>query len=137
AAAALLVSPVSKNLVHVYHLREAARKGPALGSAQPRAVKQLGVLGAGVMGGGIAHIAAANGIRVYMKDIRHDAVGGGLRHARSRFDDAVRRRRLSKREAMQRMELIGGGLDFRGLANAELIVEAVVERMDVKRAVLK
>jgi 3-hydroxyacyl-CoA dehydrogenase/enoyl-CoA hydratase/3-hydroxybutyryl-CoA epimerase len=100
-------------------------------------VKLLGVLGAGVMGGGIAHIAAENGIRVYMKDIRHEAVTGGLQHARARFDKAVERRRLSRREAAQRMELITGGLDLRGVAGADLIVEAVVERMDVKRAVLK
>jgi 3-hydroxyacyl-CoA dehydrogenase/enoyl-CoA hydratase/3-hydroxybutyryl-CoA epimerase len=138
-AAALMVSPVSKNLVHVYYLREAAKKGPGgRGSdVRPRPVKLLGVLGAGVMGGGIAHIAADNGIRVYMKDIRHEAVTGGLKHARSRFDKTVERRRLSKREAAQRMELIGGGLDFRGIAGADLVVEAVVERMDVKRAVLK
>jgi 3-hydroxyacyl-CoA dehydrogenase/enoyl-CoA hydratase/3-hydroxybutyryl-CoA epimerase len=138
-AAALVVSPVSKNLVHVYYLREAAKKGPGgRGSdVRPRPVKLLGVLGAGVMGGGIAHIAADNGIRVYMKDIRHEAVTGGLKHARSRFDKTVERRRLSKREAAQRMELIGGGLDFRGIAGADLVVEAVVERMDVKRAVLK
>jgi 3-hydroxyacyl-CoA dehydrogenase/enoyl-CoA hydratase/3-hydroxybutyryl-CoA epimerase len=100
-------------------------------------VKTIGVLGAGVMGGGIAHIAAENGIRVYMKDIRHEAVSGGLKHARSRFEKAVERRRLSRREAAQRLELISGGLDFRGIAGADLIVEAVVERMDVKRAVLK
>ncbi|MGE0158344.1 MAG: 3-hydroxyacyl-CoA dehydrogenase NAD-binding domain-containing protein [Gemmatimonadales bacterium] len=135
-AAALVVSPTSKNLVHVYYLREAAKKGPPT-ETRPAPVKLLGVLGAGVMGGGIAHVAADNGIRVYMKDIRHDAVAGGLQHARSRFDKAVERRRLSRREAAQRMELIGGGLDFRGIAGADLIVEAVVERMDVKRAVLK
>jgi 3-hydroxyacyl-CoA dehydrogenase/enoyl-CoA hydratase/3-hydroxybutyryl-CoA epimerase len=49
----------------------------------------------------------------------------------------VERRRLSRREAAQRMELISGGLDFHGFAAADLIVEAVVERMDVKRTVLK
>jgi len=138
AAAALVVSPVCKNLVHVYYLREAARKGAGVEDAavRPRPVKTLGVLGAGVMGGGIAHLAADNGVRVYMKDIRHEAVTGGLQHARSRFDKAVERRRLSRREAAQRMELISGGLDFRGIAGADLIVEAVVERMDVKRSVL-
>jgi 3-hydroxyacyl-CoA dehydrogenase/enoyl-CoA hydratase/3-hydroxybutyryl-CoA epimerase len=139
AAAGLVVSPVCKNLIHVYYLREAARKARGVDNPDVRAapVEQLGVLGAGVMGGGIAHIAADNGVRVYMKDIRHEAVSGGLTHARSRFNKAVERRRLSGREAAQRMELISGGLDFHGLTTADLIVEAVVERMDVKRAVLK
>ncbi len=138
AAAELVVSPVCKNLVHVYFLREAARKGTGVPGADvtPRRVEVLGVLGAGVMGGGIAHLAAQNDVRVYMKDIRHEAVTGGLQHARSRFDKAVERRRLHRREAAQRMELISGGLDYHGVAPADLVVEAVVERMDVKRAVL-
>ena len=139
AAAELVVGPVCKNLVHVYHLREAARKGTGTADPQlaPTPVKSLGVLGAGIMGGGIAHLAADNGVQVYMKDIRHEAVTGGLQHARGRFDKAVERRKLSRREAAQRMDLIGGGLDCRGIAGVDLVVEAVVERMDVKRAVLR
>jgi len=138
AAAELVVSPVCKNLLHVYYLREAARKGTDVSRADvaPHPVTTLGVLGAGVMGGGIAHLAAQNDVRVYMKDIRHEAVASGLQHARSRFDRAVERRRMSKREASQRMELISGGLEYHGIAPADLVVEAVVERMDVKRQVL-
>ena len=138
AAAELVVSPVSKNLIHVYYLREAARKRTGVPGADvdPRPVSVLGILGAGVMGGGIAHVAAASGVRVYMKDIRHEAVTGGLQHARARFDRAVERRRLTRREAAQRMELVSGGLDYHGIASADLVVEAVVERLDVKRQVL-
>ncbi|HUF76063.1 MAG TPA: 3-hydroxyacyl-CoA dehydrogenase NAD-binding domain-containing protein [Longimicrobiales bacterium] len=138
AAAELVVSPVCKNLLHVYYLREGARKGTGVADAdvEPQPVSVLGILGAGVMGGGVAHLAAHNDVRVYMKDIRHEAVTGGLQHARSRFDRAVERRRLSRREARQRMELIAGGLDYHGISPADLVVEAVVERMDVKRQVL-
>ncbi len=73
------MSPVCKNLLHVYYMREAARKGTGVANADvaPRPVDALGVLGAGVMGGGIAQLAADKGVRVYMKDIRHDAVTGG------------------------------------------------------------
>jgi 3-hydroxyacyl-CoA dehydrogenase/enoyl-CoA hydratase/3-hydroxybutyryl-CoA epimerase len=139
AAAELMVSPVSKSLVHVFRMREDARKRTDFGGAPagPREVKRLGVLGAGVMGGGIGQLAAYNDIRVYLKDIRHEAVSGGLRHARSLFDSAVKRRRLSRRAADQHMELIGGGLDYHGLAAADVVVEAVVERMDIKRSVLR
>jgi 3-hydroxyacyl-CoA dehydrogenase/enoyl-CoA hydratase/3-hydroxybutyryl-CoA epimerase len=106
AAGELIVSPVCKNLIHVFRMREAARKGKGPGSDAPpaRNVRVLGVLGAGVMGGGIAQLAAYRGVRVYMKDIRHDAVSGGLQHARSLFDKAVQRRKLSRREADQHME---------------------------------
>ena len=138
-AAELVVSTVSKNLVHVFRMREAARKGTGVtsGDAAPREVRNLGVLGAGIMGGGIAQLAAYNDVRVYMKDIRHDAVTGGLQHARELFDKAVKRRKLSTREARQRREMVAGGLEYHGLSTAELVVEAVVERMDVKHAVLR
>jgi len=134
-AAELIVSTVSKNLVHVFRMREAARRGT--GDVTHREVSNLGVLGAGIMGGGIAQLAAYNGVRVYMKDIRHDAVTGGLQHAQELFDKAVKRRKLSPREARQRMEMVKGGLEYHGLSTADLVVEAVVERMDVKRAVLR
>lgn len=138
AAAELIVSAECKNLIHVFHLREATKKGPTLAaaSAHPRRVASMGVLGAGVMGGGIAHLAASRGVRVRMRDIRHEAVTGGLQHARDLFDKGVARHKLSPRDAAQRMELISGGVDWTGFGAADLVVEAVVERIDVKRAVL-
>jgi len=131
------VSSVCKNLIHVFRLRENARKGTGVqGPATALPVAQIGVLGAGVMGGGIAQLGASRGIRVRMKDIRHDAVTGGLQHARALFDKAVRRHRMSRREASQSMELISGGLAWDGFRALDLVVEAVVEQMDVKRSVL-
>lgn len=139
AASELVVGTVCKNLIHVFHMREAARKATGVADAgvEPRKVRTLAVLGAGVMGGGIAQLAAANGVRVRMKDIRHEAITGGLQHARSLFDKAVERRKLTRLEAAQRMELISGGLDYAGFGGADLVVEAIVEKMDVKRSVLK
>jgi 3-hydroxyacyl-CoA dehydrogenase/enoyl-CoA hydratase/3-hydroxybutyryl-CoA epimerase len=139
AAAELLVSPVCKNLVHVFHMREAARKGTGLApgaAADPHRVAKIGVLGAGVMGGGIGQLAAANGIEAWMKDIRHEAVSGGLQHARALFDGAVKRRRLSRREAAQAMERLAGGLEYYGLSASDVVVEAIVEKMAVKKTVL-
>ncbi|MFQ5537000.1 MAG: 3-hydroxyacyl-CoA dehydrogenase NAD-binding domain-containing protein [Gemmatimonadota bacterium] len=137
AAGELIVSSVCKNLIHVFRMREAARKGRGVDSdVEPRPVEALGVLGAGVMGGGIAQLAAYKEIPVRMKDIRHDAVSHGLQHAREMFDKAVKRRRLSPREADQRMQLIAGGLDYHGFRAMDVVVEAVVEKMEVKKAVL-
>jgi len=139
AAGELIVSSVCKNLIHVFHLREHARKGTGVDdpTVKPRPVRSMAVLGAGVMGGGIAQLAAYREIRVRMKDIRHEAVTGGLQHARALFDKAVKRRKLGRRIADQRMEFISGGLDYTGFGGADLVVEAVVERMDVKRSVLR
>jgi 3-hydroxyacyl-CoA dehydrogenase / enoyl-CoA hydratase / 3-hydroxybutyryl-CoA epimerase len=136
-AGELIASPVSKNLIHVYHLREAARKGegvPALDRAAE--VHRVGVVGAGVMGGGVAHLMADHGMDVRVKDLRHEAITGALQHARGLFRKGVERRKLTRLEADARMERISGGLDYAGFGTLDLVVEAVVERLDVKRSVL-
>lgn len=131
----LAATSVHGHLLHLFHLREGARKLPAT-SADPDAVDRLGVLGAGVMGGGIAQLAAAKGLEVRMRDIRDEAVTGGLAHARSLFGKRVERRKMTKAEADRMMESIVGGLDLHLVANVDVLVEAVVERMDVKKQVL-
>ena len=137
AAGELLASPQCGNLLFLFRLRERARKGPWAEGGRAAPVERMAVIGAGRMGGGIAQVAAYNDISVRMKDVRHEAVAGGLAHARSIFDGAVKRGSLRRREAMRRMGLISGGLDYAGVGRADLVVEAVVERMDVKKAVLR
>ena len=137
AAGELISGDICKNLIHIFHLRERAKKetGAAPG-VQAHPVEDVAVLGAGVMGGAIAQLLAYKGIRARMKDVRHAAVASGLQHARSLFDEAVRRRKLSRREANQRMALVSGVVEYHGVANADLVIEAVVERLEVKSAVL-
>ena len=130
----LVVTDVSKNLIHVFHLMEGAKKaGP---DADGRPVDRVAVLGAGVMGGGIAQLLAYNHIAVRLKDINQDALSTGLRHARSMFDKLVKRRKLRQREAEDRMNAISPALDYSGFTTVDLVIEAVVERMDVKKTVL-
>lgn len=131
----LIVTPVSKNLVHVFHLIEGAKKaGPRV---EPLPVERVGVLGAGVMGGGIAQIAAYRGLHARMKDIRPEANALGLRHAWEAFEGMIKRRRLNGREAKQMMDRISPTLDYSGFSLLDLVVEAVIEKMEVKKAVLR
>ncbi|MDZ7778703.1 MAG: 3-hydroxyacyl-CoA dehydrogenase NAD-binding domain-containing protein [Gemmatimonadota bacterium] len=138
AAGELIVSPECKGLIHVFRMREAARKGNGVDDAEVtgRPVDRIGILGAGVMGGGIAQLAGYHGLSAHMKDIEHEAVSGGLEHARMLFDKAVANRKQSRSEATRAMERISGGVDYHGLSTCQVVVEAVVERMDVKRDVL-
>ena len=137
--AELIVSSVSKNLLHVFHTREATRKGNGADAKETdsNTVHVLGVLGAGIMGGGISQLAAYNGVSVYMKDIHHNAITSGLRHAQALFHKATQRKKLSRRQANQLMELISGGLEYYGISSAHVIIEAVAEQMDVKKLVLR
>ncbi|HUP87932.1 MAG TPA: 3-hydroxyacyl-CoA dehydrogenase NAD-binding domain-containing protein, partial [Longimicrobiales bacterium] len=131
----LIVTDVSKNLIHVFRLSEAAKK--AAPDVKAREVDQVAVIGAGVMGGGIAQLLAYRGYAVRLKDIKEDAIGLGLRHAQQAFDKAVKRRRLDKREALKMMQRISPTLDYSGFGASDLVIEAVIERMDIKKSVLK
>jgi 3-hydroxyacyl-CoA dehydrogenase/enoyl-CoA hydratase/3-hydroxybutyryl-CoA epimerase len=131
----LIITPESRNLVHVFGLMESAKK--AAPSAAVHEVTHAAVVGAGVMGGGIAQLFATRGIAVRMKDISATALSSGLQHAQQLFDKQVKRRRLTKREAHQRMDRIAPALQYDGFAGVDVVVEAVVERMTVKQQVLR
>jgi 3-hydroxyacyl-CoA dehydrogenase / enoyl-CoA hydratase / 3-hydroxybutyryl-CoA epimerase len=114
---------------------EGAKKaGPA---AAGRSVERVAVLGAGVMGGGIAQLLAHKGLSVRLKDIEEKGLATGLRHAGEQFEKLVKRRKLRQREAEDRMAAISPTLDYTGFGTVDLVIEAVVERMDVKKSVLR
>jgi 3-hydroxyacyl-CoA dehydrogenase/enoyl-CoA hydratase/3-hydroxybutyryl-CoA epimerase len=134
----LAVTAVSKNLIKVFFLTEKYKKRRWTGAtASPGSVKKCGVVGAGVMGGGIAGLVTSRGIPVRVKDINEQQLGGALREARSLFQKDMEKRKLKKHELENRMGLISVGLTNEGLKTCDIILEAVVEDIRVKRAVFK
>ncbi len=132
----LAVSPTAKNLIHLFHLMEAAKSGGFLGDEEPAAIGSVGVLGAGVMGGGIAQlISDKKGLPVRLKDIGTEALAKGFEHAAKLFAKQVKRRWLSKAEARRKLALIRGTLDYSGFDSVDLVIEAIVENLDVKQKV--
>lgn len=136
ALSELAISKISKNLVHVFHLTEEAKKETGLPGAEPRPVRSTAVLGAGVMGGGIAQlIADKTGLPVRMKDVNEAALASGMKHAAGLFDYQLKRRRLTAPEARRKMALLHPTLDFSGFSRVDLVIEAIVENMGVKQEV--
>lgn len=135
AAAELAVSPVAKNLIHVFQLMEGAKKGQGIEGGEAREVESVAVLGAGVMGGGIGQLAADQGLPVRLKDIRAEALASGLEHAAKVFRKQVKKRRLSDDGMRRRMALLRPTLDYSGFRRADVVIEAVVEKLAVKQAV--
>ena len=136
AVAELATSKISKNLVHVFRLTEEAKKETGLPGAAPRPVQSTAVLGAGVMGGGIGQlIAAETDLAVRMKDVREEALASGMEHAAELFETQVRRRRLAAPEARRKMALLRPTLDYSGFHQADLVIEAIVENLGVKQGV--
>lgn len=133
----LVVTPESKSLINVFYLQEAVKKDVGVaGKVKPLDVRSAGVLGAGVMGGGIAQLFSAKGIRVRMKDINWEAITKGYAHAYKLFKKQVDRRRLKRNELDNSMERISGSTGYEGFTDLDLVVEAVVENMDIKKKVM-
>lgn len=130
-----IVSTVCKNLIHVFLLMEANKKdtGSAAFEGDVQTFKKVGVLGAGIMGGGIAQVLAYNGISVRMKDLNWQAVGAGLKQASKIFTAAAKRRKLKPAEAKKKFGLISGAVDFSGFESSDMVIEAIVENQDVKK----
>jgi 3-hydroxyacyl-CoA dehydrogenase/enoyl-CoA hydratase/3-hydroxybutyryl-CoA epimerase len=129
---------VQRNLLNIYFLTEDVKKetGVANASVRPRTVSRVGVLGAGVMGGGIAQLAADKGLPARMKDIEPQALAHGYAAVAAIWKESVRKRRMTARELARKMDLLSGALDYTGFARCDVTIEAVVEKLAVKRAVL-
>jgi 3-hydroxyacyl-CoA dehydrogenase/enoyl-CoA hydratase/3-hydroxybutyryl-CoA epimerase len=134
----MAATEVSRNLVRIFLLQQAARRAlphEALDERQP--VEHAAVLGAGVMGGAIAELIAANEVPVILKDIDQDALDLGLRHASALLKKAGERGIMAREEVGLRFALIHGTLAYDNFEDVDLVIEAVVERMPVKQAVLR
>jgi 3-hydroxyacyl-CoA dehydrogenase / enoyl-CoA hydratase / 3-hydroxybutyryl-CoA epimerase len=132
------ITPARKNLTWLFLAQRDAKKVLSLldPAARPRKVERLGLLGAGMMGGGIAQVAAAAGITVRMKDVDLKPLGTGLRHAREVFEREARRRRRPRRQVEAWMGRIVPTTTYAGFESLPVTVEAVVEDLQVKRQVL-
>lgn len=131
----LAITDISKNLVNVFYASEKCRKVSV--GVKGQDVSKAGVLGAGIMGGGIAQLLSSRDIWTRVKDINYDALALGLRSAKKVYSQAVKRRRYSKAEADVKMGHISTTLDYSGFGQADIVIEAVLEKMDVKKQVFK
>ena len=133
-ASALIMGDVAQNLVRLFFMMEDAKKGSG---PAPRPVKKVGVLGAGVMGGGIAQIVVdKSDIPVRMKDINWNALAGGMKAAAKLWRKKVERRRMKRNEMQRRLSMITTSTDWAGFSDTDVVVEAVVENVAIKQQVL-
>lgn len=129
---------ISKNLIKVFFLSEKYKKVRWTETRLDKfLVRKCGVVGAGIMGGGIAQLVSSRNIPVRVKDLNEKALGGALKEARKIYDGALKRRRIKKHELELKMGLISVGLTPQGLKNCDFLIEAVVEDMKIKQAVFK
>ena len=133
----LAKTAVAANLVSLFlndqHLKKNAKKYQK--SAVP--IQSAAVLGAGIMGGGIAYQSAYRGIPVVMKDVDTKATNAGLSHSASLLDKQISRGRIDAGAMATILNKIQTTLSYEDIKAADVIVEAVAENLELKKKVLR
>jgi len=134
--AELLVSPESRAQRHVFFAEREVAKVPGLPKdTAKRDVNSAAIIGAGTMGGGIAMNFANAGIPVKILEVKEDALERGIAVIRKNYENTAKKGRITQEQVEQRMALIQPTLSYDDLSDVDLVIEAVFENMDVKKAV--
>ena len=131
----LAATPECRNLIRVFHLQERAKKLRVPGAGTPAPIARVAVIGAGLMGASIAQWLSARGLRVLMRDIDPERVADGMRRVSGLYRDAVKRRLLDATEARDGMDRISPVTGETPLDAVDLVIEAAVEKMDLKKRI--
>ena len=130
----LMEGDESKALRHMFFAERQTSKIPDVPDDTPvRDIRKAAVIGAGTMGGGIAMSFANAGIPVVILDQSQEALDKGMKRIRDNYEGTVKRGRLKADEMEKRVALIQPATDLNAIKPADIVVEAVFERMDVKQ----
>ena len=132
----VLMNPSSGNMIRsLFISKEALEKGANRPDVPDEKVRKLGILGAGMMGAGIAHVSANAGIEVVLIDSTQEAADRGKAHSAGLLDKGIARRKLTEDKKVEVLARIHATTDYAALDGCDLIVEAVFEDPRVKAEV--
>jgi 3-hydroxyacyl-CoA dehydrogenase/enoyl-CoA hydratase/3-hydroxybutyryl-CoA epimerase len=136
----LVMSPESKALRSIFFATQALKKdnGTNDPDAKPRTVTHVGMLGAGLMGAGIAYVTTAQAkTPVRLKDRDAKGILAGLKYVREIVDERVKKKRMNRMDADQLMTLTTGTTDYSGFSACEVVIEAVFEDLALKQTMVR
>ncbi|HYF42507.1 MAG TPA: 3-hydroxyacyl-CoA dehydrogenase NAD-binding domain-containing protein [Ramlibacter sp.] len=134
----LMFTPESRALRHIFMAERAASKIPDVPEDTPkREIRSVAVIGAGTMGGGISMNFLNAGIPVKILEMKQEALDRGIATIRKNYEAQVKKGKLKQDKYEQRMSLLSTTLDYKDLAEADLVIEAVFEEMGVKQKVFE
>lgn len=135
--ARLATTSVARALVGIFLSDQLlGKKAKQWQSLSDREIERAAVLGAGIMGGGIAYQSASKGVPIKMKDIAQKGLDQGLEEANRLFTKLVEKGRMDAHKMGESLNRIEPTLGYAGFDQVQMVVEAVVENAKVKRAVL-
>ena len=137
--AKLMTTPVARNMINTFFFDMNAIKGARSrpSGIERRRLAKVGVIGAGMMGAGIAYAQATKGIATTLIDASQDKADAGKAHSDKLLQARVTKGQLSADKAQATLALINATTDMAALAGSELIIEAVFENRDLKATITK
>ncbi|CAN5314417.1 3-hydroxyacyl-CoA dehydrogenase NAD-binding domain-containing protein [soil metagenome] len=134
----LMGTPESRALRHVFAAERAAAKLPDVPADTPlRNIAKVGVIGAGTMGGGITMNFLNAGIPVVLLEAKQEALDKGLGTIRKNYENSMKKGKPTQAQFEQRMALVTPTRNYDACRDADLVIEAVFESMDVKETVFR
>jgi len=136
--AELVMTPESKQLIGIFFAINELKKDTGIQTdATPREIRKVGILGAGLMGAGIAYVTIGKAnISTRLKDINVDSLAQGIAYVGKLLDKRVVQRRLKSNERDRTMSRLTGSTDYDGFSNADTVIEAVFESLELKQQML-
>jgi 3-hydroxyacyl-CoA dehydrogenase len=132
----LMTTPESRALRHIFNAERAAAKVSDMPENTPlRDIKKVGVIGAGTMGVGITMNFINVGIPVALLEMKQEALDKGLATIRKNYENTMKKGKLTQAQLDERMKLVTPTLEYSAFNDADLVIEAVFESMDVKQQV--
>lgn len=130
----LVGSPISKALIAVFFMNQKVAKDPGVADTtiQPRKVTRVGVLGAGIMGSGIAAAHVRKGIPTIVLDSNPQALERGLTNIAASFKSLADRGRMKNEDLMAALARLGTAASLSSLADCDVVIEAIVENESAK-----
>lgn len=130
----LVMTAESEQLRNIFFATTEMKKEQGVEGVKPAKVKQAAVLGGGLMGGGIAFVSATKAkLPVRIKDINHQGISNALKYSFDILNKKVKRRFIRASEMQSQMAQITGTLDYAGLKNTDIVIEAVFEDLALKQ----
>lgn len=133
----LVVGEICKNLIEIFFTSEALKKDYRIDELKDYDIKNCGLLGAGIMGGGIAWLFANNDIKIRIKDITQNAIATGYNQILKIFNSLLKIKKLTPAQLNLKIANISTGLDYTGFNDTNLVIEAVVENMAIKKRTIE
>lgn len=137
----LAMTPVARQLMHIYFATTELKKDNGLSddvTAEPREIRKIGVLGAGLMGAGISYVSTSqSATAVRLKDKERAGLNRGLQYIHKLIQQRLQRRSITPYQAGQQQNRVTPTLDYSGFHDVDLVIEAVFEDIKLKQQMLK